>query len=91
MTKAEIVKKIKDRTGLSRQQAKVAVEIFLSSIKDSLKKGDRVCIVGLGTFYVKDRDMRNGRNPKTGTAVHVTPKKLPFFKCGKELKERVDY
>ena len=89
MTKSEIIKKVKERTGLSRQQAKTAVEILLDSIKNSLRKGERVCIVGLGTFYVKKREQRNGRNPKTGDKIFVPEKKIVSFRAGREFREMV--
>jgi integration host factor subunit beta len=60
-------------------------------MSDALARGDRVEIRGLCSFYVKEYKPYLGRNPKTGERVHIAPKKLPFFKCGKELKERVDY
>ena len=89
MTKAEIIRKVKERTGLSRQQAKAAVEIFLSSIKDSLREGERVCIVGLGTFYVKKRQTRSGRNPKTGEQITVPDKKVVSFRAGRDFRDMV--
>ena len=60
-------------------------------MSEALAKGDRVEIRGLCSFYVKEYKSYQGRNPKTGESVEIAPKKLPFFKCGKELKERVDY
>jgi integration host factor subunit beta len=60
-------------------------------MSEALARGDRVEIRGLCSFYVKEYESYKGRNPKTGERVQVGPKKLPFFKCGKELKERVDY
>ena len=89
MTKGEIIKKVRERTGLSRQQSKTAVEIFLNSIKNSLHKGERVCIVGLGTFYIKKRRQRNGRNPKTGDKISVPEKKIVAFRAGREFRDMV--
>ena len=73
------------------QEASDVVEIFFSKMTNALVNGDRVEIRGLCSSYIKEYEGYTGRNPKTGKKVQVTPKKLPFFKCGKELKERVDY
>ncbi len=89
MTKAEIVKLVKERTGLSRSQALVAVDTFLNNIKDALRRGERVCLVGLGTFYVKQRRRREGRNPKTGEKITVAEKKVVAFRAGKEFRQLV--
>ena len=67
------------------------VDLIFRKIFEVLAKGDRVEIRGLCSFFVKEYDSYKGRNPRTGETVTVAPKKLPFFKCGKELKERVDY
>ena len=67
------------------------MDVFFSSIANALVNGDRVEIRGLCSFYLKDYEPYIGRNPKTGKKVKIAAKKLPFFKCGKELKERVDY
>jgi len=69
----------------------VIVDMFFDEMSNALAKGDRVEIRGLCSFYVKKYKAYSGRNPKTGIKVKIKPKKLPFFKCGKELKERVDY
>jgi integration host factor subunit beta len=76
---------------LSRNEAATVVDIFFESMSEALANGERVEIRGLCSFYVKEYKPYQGRNPKTGEIVQVTPKKLPFFKCGKELKDRVDY
>jgi len=72
------------------QEAALVVEAFFDSMAEALKKGNRVEIRGLCSFYVKKYKSYTGRNPKTGDKVKIKPKKLPFFKCGKELAERVD-
>jgi integration host factor subunit beta len=66
------------------------VNLFFNEMANALASGDRVEIRGLCSFYVKNYKPYTGRNPKTGQEVEIKPKKLPFFKCGKELKERVD-
>ena len=91
MNKAELIEALREETGLTRSKAKEVVELFFDEISDALASGDRVEIRGLSSFYVKEYKEYTGRNPKTGEPIQVRPKKLPFFKCGKELKERVDY
>ena len=66
------------------------MNLFFNEMANALTKGDRVEIRGLCSFYVKEYKAYTGRNPKTGASVQIKPKKLPFFKCGKELKDRVD-
>jgi integration host factor subunit beta len=90
MNKLELIQALKDATDLSKSEAAVVVDIFFNRIADALAKGDRVEIRGLCSFFVKEYDGYTGRNPKTGERVKIKPKKLPFFKVGKELKERVN-
>lgn len=89
MTKAEVASKLADKIGISNRQSVEAVEIFLECLKDSLKKGERVSLVGFGTFYIKERDARNGRNPRTGRSIHIPRKRVAAFKPGKALREMV--
>jgi integration host factor subunit beta len=91
MTKAELGEALRKETGLTRVNAEEVVELFFDQMSDALARGDRVEIRGLCSFHVKEYRAYTGRNPKTGEAIEVEPKKLPFFKCGKELKEMVDY
>ncbi len=91
MNKLELIAALKTEAELTKFEAAAVVDIFFDKISTALAKGDRVEIRGLCSFFVKEYDPYNGRNPKTGETVTVAPKKLPFFKCGKELKERVDY
>jgi integration host factor subunit beta len=91
MNKLELIKNMRDECQISKKEAATVVDLFFNEIANSLAKGDRVEIRGLCSFYVKKYKAYSGRNPRTGERVKVTPKKLPFFKCGKELKERVDY
>jgi len=77
--------------GISKAEAERVIRIFFGEMADALERGDRVEIRGLCSFYVKEYDSFIGRNPKTGEKVEIKPKKLPFFKGGKGLKERVDY
>ncbi len=91
MNKLELVKKLKEECEISTKEAAAIVELFFGKISDALAEGDRVEIRGLCSFFVKEYDSYAGRNPRTGERVQVSPKKLPFFKCGRELKRRVDY
>ena len=91
MTKTELIETLRKETGLSKSKSKQVVELFFDEMSNALAHGDRVEIRGLYSIYVKDYKGYAGRNPKTGEPTRVAPKKLPFFKCGKELKERVDY
>jgi integration host factor subunit beta len=91
MTKAELVDKIAEKKpGLTRKQVEVVVNTVLDGIKDALSREDKVEIRGFGSFRVRFRRAKEGRNPKTGETVHVPPKKVPFFKAGKEMREMVD-
>jgi integration host factor subunit beta len=91
MNKLDLISRVKEECRLSRNEAAVIVDLFFKSMSEALAKGDRVEIRGLCSFYRKEYKSYEGRNPTTGKCVQVTPKKLPFFKCGKELKDRVDY
>ncbi|MBW2297404.1 MAG: integration host factor subunit beta [Deltaproteobacteria bacterium] len=90
MNKLDLIQKLCTTNGLSKREATKIVSIFFEQMTGALEKGDRVEIRGLCSFYVKKYEGYTGRNPKTGETVEIKPKKLPFFKCGKGLKERVD-
>jgi len=91
MNKLELIDTLKDECQISKKEAAAIVDIFFDQISMALAEGDRVEIRGLCSFFVKEYQSYQGRNPKTGETVTVASKKLPFFKIGKELKERVDY
>jgi integration host factor subunit beta len=91
MNKLELIQVIKDRTGLTKQDATNIVKLFFDSLTEAMIRGDRIEIRGLCSFFIKEYAGYTGRNPKTGKKVMVPAKRLPFFKPGKELKERVDY
>jgi len=91
MNKLELISTLKNEANISKNDAAKVVELFFDSMADALAEGERVEIRGLCSFFVKKYKSYTGRNPKTGDKVTISPKKLPFFKCGKELKERVDY
>ncbi len=90
MNKLEIISSLKAETNISRSDAARIVKIFFGSMQDALVRGERVEIRGFSSFFVKEYKGYAGRNPKTGEQVVIKPKKLPFFKAGKELKDRVD-
>ncbi|MFA5073357.1 MAG: integration host factor subunit beta [Nitrospirota bacterium] len=91
MTKADLVDKITEKKpGLTRKQVEVVVNTVLDGIKDALSREDKVEIRGFGSFRIRNRRAKEGRNPKTGETVSVPPKKVPFFKAGKEMREIVD-
>jgi integration host factor subunit beta len=90
MNKLELISALKNEANISKAEAAKVVQVFFDNMADALVKGDRVEIRGLCSFFVKNYKSYTGRNPKTGGKVQIEPKKLPFFKSGKELKERVD-
>lgn len=87
MNKSELVKALADQANISLDEATPVVNTFVDSMKDSLLEGGRVEIRGFGSFKVKEYGSYAGRNPRTGEKVAVEPKRLPFFRAGKELKE----
>ena len=91
MNKSDLMEALGKETWLSKTKAEQVVELFFGEMSDALANGDRVEIRGLCSVFVKEYKGYTGRNPKSGEHTQVLPKKLPFFKCGKELKERVDY
>jgi len=91
MNKLELIKNLKEECQLTKNEAATIVDLFFNEMANALAEGDRVEIRGLCSIYVKKYKAYAGRNPRTGEPAKVKPKKLPFFKCGKELKERVDY
>ena len=90
MNKIDLIEALKKETGLTKIEAKKVVALFFDEMSNALADGDRVEIRGLCSFYVKQYKAYAGRNPKTGEPTQVESKKLPFFKCGQELRERVD-
>ena len=91
MTKSELVTLVAEsRPDLTQKHAELVVNTIFDSMKDALCAGDRIEIRGFGSFQVRTLASRLGRNPKTGAAVHIAEKRVPFFKVGKELRERVD-
>ncbi len=91
MTKFQLFQEVMKRSStLSQQDAKIIVNMVFSSMVQALARGERIEIRGFGNFTMRSYQSYQGRNPRTGSKVEVAPKKLPHFKVGKELKERVD-
>ena len=90
MTKAELVERVANQINLTKKQTEVVVNTVFSSITESLAEGKKVELRGFGSFRIRQRNARVGRNPKSGQKVDVPSKKVPFFKAGKELRELVD-
>lgn len=90
MNKLELINRLKSEAGLTKTESAALVALFFNEMAAALASGDRVEIRGLCSFFVKKYQPYTGRNPKTGEKVKINPKKLPFFKCGMELKRRVD-
>jgi len=88
MTKQDLVNEVAD-LGITKKQSAAAVDAMISAIKGALAKGDKVSLVGFGSFSVKKRAAREGRNPRTGRPLKIPAKKVPVFKAGKALKDSV--
>jgi DNA-binding protein HU-beta len=89
MTKTELIEKIAYNTKLTKEDASNALDITLNAIKATLKKGQKVILVGFGTFSVSKRKARNGRNPRTGEVITIAAKRTPKFTAGKALKDAI--
>lgn len=89
MNKAELVSKIAEEAGLTKVQATAALDSFMDGVTKTLKSGERVTLVGFGTFSVTKRAARKGRNPATGATIRIKAKKVAKFKAGKELAARL--
>src|SRR5262245_42208489 len=90
MTKSELIELISNKIKLPKGKAEQIVNTIFDSMVDALKRSEGIEIRGFGSFTVREYKSYEGRNPRTGTPVHVAPKRLPFFKVGKELRERVN-
>ena len=89
MNKAELVATIAQKVGVTKTQANQTLDEFFKAVKSTLKKGNKVLLVGFGTFSVSKRAARNGRNPKTGATIKIKAKKIAKFKAGKALNEKL--
>ncbi len=90
MNKQELVSAMAEKANLSKKDAEAALAAFVSSVEDALKKGDKVQLVGFGSFEVRDRAARTGRNPQTGAEMKIAAAKVPTFKAGSGLKELIN-
>ena len=90
MNKIDLIEALQNQAGISKNKAEPVVRLFINEMANALTNGDRVEIRGLCSFCVKHYKAYTGRNPKTGEEIQIKSKNLPFFKCGKELKERVN-
>ncbi len=89
MNKADLIQAVAEKSGLTKKESSSAVDAILNGISDSLAKGESVQLVGFGTFEVRNRKAREGRNPATGEAIKIKASKVPAFKAGKALKDKV--
>jgi len=89
MNKAELIAKIADDAGITKTQANATVDSFMEAVTKTLKSGNKVTLVGFGTFSVSKRAARNGRNPQTGAVIKIKAKKVAKFKAGKELSAKI--
>lgn len=89
MNKTELIAAVAEKADLSKKNAEVAVAAVIDSIVESLKKGDKVSLLGFGTFEVRERAARTGKNPQTGEAIEIAATKAPAFKAGKAFKEAI--
>ncbi|MGJ7030611.1 HU family DNA-binding protein [Niabella hirudinis] len=89
MNKAELIDKISGDAGITKTQANTVLDSFVEAVTKTLKKGDKVTLVGFGTFSVTKRAARNGRNPQTGAVIKIKAKKVARFKAGKELASKI--
>lgn len=91
MTKADLIIEVAKQTSLTKKESETVIKTIFESINNALGSGDKVELRGFGSFRVRDRKSRQGRNPKTGDTVNVPAKRVPFFKAGKELRALADY
>jgi DNA-binding protein HU-beta len=89
MTKADLIGKVATKAGLTKAEAAKALDSTVEAIKEALKKGEKVTLVGFGSFYVTKRKARKGRNPRTGQEIKIPATKIPKFSAGKSLKDAV--
>jgi len=89
MNKAQLIEEVSDKTGLTKKDVGIVLDAVIETIANSLKKGEKVTLVGFGTFQVMQRKARKGRNPQTGKAIQIPAKKVPKFMPGKGLRENM--
>ena len=89
MNKAELISQVAEKTGLTKKDCERAVNAVVEVIEEALARGEKVSLVGFGTFEVRDRRARTGRNPQTGQSIHIPASKVPTFRPGKSLKANI--
>lgn len=90
MNKSELIDAMAAKSGMKKTESAAALDAFIEAVGDALKKGDQVTLVGFGTFLVREREARTGRNPRSGETIHIAASRLPAFKAGKGLKDAVN-
>jgi len=90
MNKSDLINSIASKSGLNKKNSETALNAFISSVEDTLKAGEKVTLVGFGTFEVRERAARKGRNPQTKQEITIPASKAPVFKAGKGLKDNVN-
>ena len=89
MNKAELIDAVSAKSGLTKADTDRAIKAFLDTVSETLAKGDQIALVGFGTFLVRERQARSGRNPRTGETISIESAKIPAFKAGKALKDAI--
>ena len=90
MNKSELIASMAEKGSLTKKDAEVALKAFIESVEETLEKGDKVQLVGFGTFETRERAAREGRNPRTKETIKIAASTVPVFKAGKEFKEKVN-
>ena len=90
MNKSELIASIAEKGNLTKKDAEIALKAFIESVEETLEKGDKVQLVGFGTFETRERAAREGRNPRTKETIKIAASTVPVFKAGKEFKEKVN-
>lgn len=90
MNKTELISELAQKVNMTKKDAEKVVNAFFSTVEDALKSGDKVQLIGFGTFEVRERQARKGRNPQTGEEISIPAARVPAFKAGKALKDAVD-
>ena len=90
MNKAELIELIANKTGTSKRQSEECIDLLVNAITKSVAKGEKVTLVGFGTFERRDRRARKGRDPRSGTEINIPAKKVPAFSAGKQFKQAVN-
>ena len=90
MNKADLISRMADKSKLTKKETELALKAFIESVEEALESGDKVQLVGFGTFETRERAERTGRSPKTGEEIKIAASTMPVFKAGKEFKDRVN-